>query len=264
MPIALPRPRTQGQHDVVFDLVAPYEQFPRKVTGPTVWRAEDFRAKPELWKERWSDEQIADLERAYESFQGSGRPITAISKVGRKSRTASGLEIPLTAASLALLSSCTGHLPAIAQHHQILNRHSLSDRTRSRFHPHRRASSGELASGEIGSHLSGHRNVVWKHVESEWKGSCTRSCQGSRKRSHPDRQGQDLLVSKRRCQQQLHLLTLLRYTERQLDNFSIPTQPISLACSASTRPKREANRTSSRLTTYGTRCKRNDLMSRNC
>jgi hypothetical protein len=81
MPIATPRPRTQGQHDVVLDLVPPYSAFPQKVTGLTVWQAEDFRAKPELWKEQWTVDQIADLERAYESFRETGRPITAISKV---------------------------------------------------------------------------------------------------------------------------------------------------------------------------------------
>jgi hypothetical protein len=81
MPIATPRPLTQGQSDVSLDLVQPYSNFPLKVTGPTVWKAEDFRSKPDLWKKRWSAEQIRDLEQAYDRFKESGKPITSITKV---------------------------------------------------------------------------------------------------------------------------------------------------------------------------------------
>jgi len=81
MPIATPRPLTQGQSDVLFDLVQPYSNFPRKIAGPTVWKADDFRSKPDLWKKQWSDEQIADLQHAYDRFKASGKPITSISKV---------------------------------------------------------------------------------------------------------------------------------------------------------------------------------------
>jgi hypothetical protein len=81
MPIATPRPLTQGQSDVSLDLVQPYSNFPLKVTGPTVWKAEDFRSKPDLWKKQWSEEQIRDLEQAYVRFKESGKPITSITKV---------------------------------------------------------------------------------------------------------------------------------------------------------------------------------------
>lgn len=81
MPIATPRPLTQGQSDVSLDLVQPYSNFPLKVTGPTVWKAEDFRSKPDLWKKQWSAEQIRDLEQAYDLFKESGKPITSITKV---------------------------------------------------------------------------------------------------------------------------------------------------------------------------------------
>ncbi|KAG7530333.1 hypothetical protein FFLO_05105 [Filobasidium floriforme] len=80
MPIATPRPLTQGQSDVSLDLVQPYSNFPLKVTGPTVWKAEDFRSKPDLWKKQWSAEQIRDLEQAYDRFKESGKPITSITK----------------------------------------------------------------------------------------------------------------------------------------------------------------------------------------
>ena len=116
MPIALPRPRTSGQHDVVFDLVPPYSAFPQKVTGPTVWQAEDFRAKPELWKEQWTPEQIDDLERAYDSFRDSGRPITAISKV-RIVAIAYDIHAKESSFTDVFRLRNAGYIPSLSQHH---------------------------------------------------------------------------------------------------------------------------------------------------
>lgn len=73
--------RTQGQHDVLFDEVAPYSAFPKRIDGPTVWKAEDLRAHPERWTRQWSDEQIQDLEDAYDAFKQRDLPLTAIDKV---------------------------------------------------------------------------------------------------------------------------------------------------------------------------------------
>ena len=74
-------PRTQGQHDVLQHLVPPYSQFPKRVDGPTVWNADEFRAQPERWQKRWSAEHIRELDEAYEGFKRSGLPITAITRV---------------------------------------------------------------------------------------------------------------------------------------------------------------------------------------
>jgi len=73
--------RTSGQHDVQFDLVQPYQHFPKKITGPTVWEADDFRSHPERWLKKWTAEHIQELEEAYDSFAQSKLPITAITKV---------------------------------------------------------------------------------------------------------------------------------------------------------------------------------------
>jgi hypothetical protein len=80
MTITIPT-HTQGQHDVLFDLVQPYEHFPKQITGSTVWRAEDFRAEPERWQKRWSEEHVRELEEAYEAFERTGLPLTAITRV---------------------------------------------------------------------------------------------------------------------------------------------------------------------------------------
>jgi hypothetical protein len=73
--------RTAGQHEPVPELIQPYSAFPKKVTGPTVWQAEEFRAQPERWQRKWTLELIQDLEDAYAAFEKSGKPITAITKV---------------------------------------------------------------------------------------------------------------------------------------------------------------------------------------
>ena len=73
--------KTSGQHDVLFDLVPPYEQFPKHITGPTVSNADDFRAEPERWQKKWSEEHVRELEAAYEAFQRTGLPLTAITRV---------------------------------------------------------------------------------------------------------------------------------------------------------------------------------------
>jgi hypothetical protein len=70
-----------GQTEPVAELIQPFSKFPVQVTGPTVWKAEDYRQNPELWQKTWSAEQISDLETAFEAFEKSGKPLTAISKV---------------------------------------------------------------------------------------------------------------------------------------------------------------------------------------
>lgn len=88
--------RSQGQHDVLFDLVRPYGDFPREVSGPTVWRAEEFRERPGLWTKAWSEEHIKELEQAYDQFVQQDLPITLITKVCP----------PLNAAHVSTLSPC--------------------------------------------------------------------------------------------------------------------------------------------------------------
>jgi hypothetical protein len=73
--------KTSGQHPPVYSQVRPYKDFPKIQTGPTVWKAEDYRENPELWTHRFSSEEIAEISTASDDFIKKGAPLTGISKV---------------------------------------------------------------------------------------------------------------------------------------------------------------------------------------
>ncbi|KAJ5863544.1 uncharacterized protein N7529_005460 [Penicillium soppii] len=72
--------KTSGQHPPVYSQVRPYKDFPKIQTGPTVWKAEDYRENPELWTHRFSSEEIAEISTASDDFIKKGAPLTGISK----------------------------------------------------------------------------------------------------------------------------------------------------------------------------------------
>lgn len=72
---------TSGQHEPVFEKIVPYEKFPKKIEGRTVWQREQLLADHSLWEFHWTPELIAQLEDSYETFQKTGKSLTEISKV---------------------------------------------------------------------------------------------------------------------------------------------------------------------------------------
>ncbi|KAK7719280.1 hypothetical protein SLS57_005779 [Botryosphaeria dothidea] len=72
--------KTSGQHPPLYDLLHPYEDFPKEIVGPTVWKAEDYKNNPERWTHPFSDDEIAELDKAADAFLAAGHPLTAISK----------------------------------------------------------------------------------------------------------------------------------------------------------------------------------------
>ncbi|KGO65228.1 Taurine catabolism dioxygenase TauD/TfdA [Penicillium italicum] len=72
--------KTSGQHPPIYSLVRPYADFPKIHTGPTVWKAEDYRENPELWTHRFTTEEIAEISDASDQFIQTGIPLTGISK----------------------------------------------------------------------------------------------------------------------------------------------------------------------------------------
>ena len=72
--------RTSGTHNPDYSLLRPYSDFPKEITGPTVWKAEDYRNNPERWTHVFSDEEIAELGAAADDFIASGTPLTGMSK----------------------------------------------------------------------------------------------------------------------------------------------------------------------------------------
>lgn len=72
--------KTSGQHPPLYDQLRPYSDFPREITGPTVWKAEDYKNNPERWTHPFSAEEIAEISNAADHFIANNIPLTGISK----------------------------------------------------------------------------------------------------------------------------------------------------------------------------------------
>lgn len=70
--------KTSGQHGPIFERLKSYADFPKEITGPTVWKAEDYRDNPERWTHVFSNEEIAELSKASDNFIASGVPLTGM------------------------------------------------------------------------------------------------------------------------------------------------------------------------------------------
>jgi hypothetical protein len=73
--------KTSGQHNPDYSLLTPPSQFPKEISGPTVWKAEDYKDNPERWMHVFSDDEIIELGDAAEGFMRSGRGLTGMAKV---------------------------------------------------------------------------------------------------------------------------------------------------------------------------------------
>jgi hypothetical protein len=73
--------RTSGQHPPLYDALRPYEDFPKEISGPTVWQKEEFENSPERWTHRFTKDELAELGATADRFIASGTPLTGISKV---------------------------------------------------------------------------------------------------------------------------------------------------------------------------------------
>jgi hypothetical protein len=75
--------KTSGQHPPLYDLLKPYSNFPKHITGETAWKAEDYTHNPERWVHVFNDEEIAELSNAADKFLTDKTPLTGISKVSK-------------------------------------------------------------------------------------------------------------------------------------------------------------------------------------
>lgn len=73
--------KTSGQTFPQYDEIKPYVDFPKEITGPTVWKAEDYTDHPELWTHRFSEEEVKEMSAAADAFIASATPLTGICKV---------------------------------------------------------------------------------------------------------------------------------------------------------------------------------------
>ncbi|KAL3433361.1 hypothetical protein BDV09DRAFT_196844 [Aspergillus tetrazonus] len=72
--------KTSGQHEPDWSLVRPYDEFPKQMTGPTVWDAAEYRDSPERWTHSFTDEENAEISAAADRFIESGKPLTGINR----------------------------------------------------------------------------------------------------------------------------------------------------------------------------------------
>jgi len=72
--------KTSGQHPPLYDQLKPYSSFPKEITGPTVWKAEDYINNPERWTHPFSEDEIAEISQTADKFLANAMPLTGISK----------------------------------------------------------------------------------------------------------------------------------------------------------------------------------------
>ncbi|RAL16229.1 TauD/TfdA family dioxygenase [Aspergillus homomorphus CBS 101889] len=72
--------KTTGQHPPLYEHIHPFDKFPKEITGPTVWKPEDYREHPEKWTHRFTAEEIEELSTAADNFLANKIPMTGISK----------------------------------------------------------------------------------------------------------------------------------------------------------------------------------------
>lgn len=73
--------KTSGQHGPIESQLFPYSEFPKQISGPALWNAEDYHDHDERWKRPFSPEEISEINHAAEAFIASGAALTGISKV---------------------------------------------------------------------------------------------------------------------------------------------------------------------------------------
>ncbi|GJP96030.1 taurine catabolism dioxygenase TauD, TfdA family protein [Aspergillus niger] len=72
--------KTTGQHPPLYEHIHPFDKFPKEITGPTVWKPEDYSNNPEKWTHRFTAEEIEELSAAADAFLDAKIPMTGISK----------------------------------------------------------------------------------------------------------------------------------------------------------------------------------------
>src|SRR4051812_25960509 len=72
--------KTSGQHPPIYSQIRPYSEFPKEITGETVWKAEDYRNNPERWVHVFNNEEIEELSEVADKFIADKIPLTGISQ----------------------------------------------------------------------------------------------------------------------------------------------------------------------------------------
>lgn len=248
---------TAGQLEPVPELIQPYENFPKKITGPTVWVAEDFRSRTELWQRKWTPELIAQLEEAFDHFEASGKTLPEINRVRNSlcfaQTSCMSLCVVASQDTFPLPPQVSEFLSAIRE--EVVNGQGfiLIEGLPVTEWPVFKSAAIYLAIGTIfgvtlsqnrSGHILGHVKVILS----------VGPVSAQRLTLFPYRTSETIL----------HRSIKSVSTQPRPDNTSTAMQQTSSACSVCTRRWRGAKAMSSRLTTSGTRFKLSVLTLRNC
>jgi hypothetical protein len=75
--------KTSGQHPPIYELLRPYSDFPKEITGETVWKSEGYANNPERWVHVLNDQEVNELSLVADEFIADNTPLTGISKVSK-------------------------------------------------------------------------------------------------------------------------------------------------------------------------------------
>lgn len=73
--------KTSGQHPPLYNALRPYSDFPKEITGESLWKAEDYVNHPERWVHVFNEAEIAELSEVADKFLANKSPLNGISKV---------------------------------------------------------------------------------------------------------------------------------------------------------------------------------------
>jgi len=72
--------KTSGQHPPIYSKLKSYEDFPKEITGKTVWESKNYQHNPERWVHYLTEDEKAELSAAADNFIASGLPLTGMTK----------------------------------------------------------------------------------------------------------------------------------------------------------------------------------------
>src|SRR5271156_2428627 len=74
------RSLTSGQHSPLAAQLHPYASFPKSISGPTVWRADELTSDLEKWVRHWTPQELEEINDAIEAFLSRKLPLSRLSK----------------------------------------------------------------------------------------------------------------------------------------------------------------------------------------
>ncbi|KAH9825879.1 taurine catabolism dioxygenase TauD [Teratosphaeria destructans] len=72
--------KTSGQTNPQYELLKPYSEFPKEISGETVWKKEDYEDHPEQWVHHFSNDEVDEISATADAFIAEGIPLTGITK----------------------------------------------------------------------------------------------------------------------------------------------------------------------------------------